>query len=163
MSAHCPFSSLPPIDVDGGYENIQYRFDSPRTGGLYRTRQDFYGLSEEIESLGGDGKARLITLLVDQRKWGEIEPEINFLLIERARSKANLSHLERSVRLLQFFVEMSGREFGRRLLLEKPDSMFTNWISSRIESPFFGDPHSTANEINSFCKYLEGEGFITFR
>ncbi len=39
----------------------------------------------------------------------------------------------------------------------------SDWISSRIESPFFGDSGSTANEIKSFSKYLEGEGFITFR
>ena len=162
MPVRCPFSGSVPIDArESIHEKSRYTFDTPRAGGKYWT-QRYSRISEEIVSLGSQGKARLITLLVDQRKLGEECPELTLDLVERAKYKRNLSRQERAVRLLQYCVDQSQGESGRIIKLDPREEEIRANVSAHIEAPVSPNLRSSRVEIQFFCEYLVSRGLIEF-
>lgn len=60
------------------------------------------GVGNIVRPSEGMGRARLTTLLVDQRRLGNSTPTVNQELLEAARTKQPLSFYERAERLLQY-------------------------------------------------------------
>lgn len=100
---------------------LAYRVNSLRAGGRYiidietanllRPDARILDLTEPTGHPGvrnivrpseGMGRARLTTLLVDQRRLGNSAPTVNQELLEAARTKQPLSFYERAERLLQY-------------------------------------------------------------
>lgn len=172
MTVRCPFSDIEPVNATTGYENIQYSFDAPRAGGKYCTRQGFGHLVEEIRRLGDQGKARVVTLLVDRRRSGVEEPELTIDLIRRAEVKPDLSQEERARRLLEFLIveSNSGLRMPIDISRDKIEPILA-WIESktnpdllwawRIESKTKGEP-CILQEIRFLCDHLEKQGLIAY-
>ena len=152
----CPFSGSSPIATDGENSHV---FDSPRVAGRYVIQKDFIRIADEIEFLGSKGKARLITLLIEKRRLGEDVPEITFDLIERAKTKPNLSRLERANRMIQYLVEYSGDQVGKEIPIMNRE-MFSR-LAAQIECSVVPDFKSDEEEVGFFLKYLDNEGLIT--
>ena len=172
MTVRCPFSTIEPVNATTGYENIQYSFDAPRAGGKYCTRQGFGHLVEEIRRLGDQGKARVVTLLVDRRRSGVEEPELTIDLIRRAEVKPDLSQEERARRLLEFLIVESNSGLGMPIDISRDKiEPILAWIESktnpdllwawRIESKTKGEP-CILQEIRFLCDHLEKQGLIAY-
>lgn len=172
MAVRCPFSNLEPLTSTAGFENIRYSFEAPRAGGRYCTKQGFSYLVEEVNRLGDRGKARVVTLLVDERRAGEEEPELNIDLIKQAERKPDLSLDERAWRLLEFFIAESDGLLGRAISIcgDKVDPMLA-WVESRaspdlllslrIESSTKREPF-IPQEIKLLCEHLERQELISY-
>ena len=79
---------------------------SPRAGGRYTITREAKWLTEDND-LDDSQKARLTTLLVDQRKMGVRFPKVTAELIAEARNAPALPVHERADRLLQFIARSS--------------------------------------------------------
>lgn len=93
--------------VDG---DSLYQVESDRAGGAYSFWMGVYPLfhyPDEIAGRTADAafRARLTTLLVDQRALGVVCPEITTDLIDSAKTKRSLRVYERANRLLQFMAD----------------------------------------------------------
>ena len=90
---------------------------SPRAGGKYVITQDARLMIAD-GALDDSHKARLTTLLVDQRQSGIEWPEVRTTLIERAKSTPPLVPEEQADRLLRFLV-MNVDSIGKWTLLNR--------------------------------------------
>ena len=95
-----PYSSTISDRVDG-----TILINSDRTGGEYVI--DAPALLN-LTNLEDVQKARLTTLLVDQRLQGNVAPKVTVELIEDAKNKPPLPVHERAERLLRYFARKSG-------------------------------------------------------
>ena len=83
-------------------------FDSPRAGGPYTCQRNSLPefsrkILNPLQELDERAKARLTTLLVDQRRLGNKCPSLTAEMIASAKDKPDLSIGERADRLLQYF------------------------------------------------------------
>ena len=100
-----------------GYEipqNDTYRVDSPRAGGKYIISLEAkHRIIEEVkleirnDDLEDLARARLTTMLVDQRRMGIEWPEVTLSLVEEAKNAPPLPIYERADRLLRFIADQS--------------------------------------------------------
>ena len=88
----------------GVFQNDTCIVDSPRAGGRYLITEE-----ARLRILNGglddSQKARLTTMLVDQRKMGIEEPRVTASLVEEAKKAQSLSVPERADRLLRFIAD----------------------------------------------------------
>ena len=92
--------------IHGVFLNGNCIVDSPRAGGKYSITEE-----ARLRILNGDlddsQKARLTTMLVDQRKMGIEEPWVTASLVEGAKKAQSLSVPERADRLLRFIADQA--------------------------------------------------------
>ena len=173
MPARCPFSGLEPVEIKtlSSIGEKIYEFDTPRAGGKYRilgspfdklTPDKNLLIFTEIQSLDSKGKARLITLLIDQRRFGEENPILDYDLIERARIKRNLSRQERAIRLLQYCADQSQGESGKTIELNPRNDDIRSNVSAHIEAAVSPDLRSSRGEIEFFREYLSSKGWLGY-
>ena len=122
------------------------RIESARVAGKYEISvQALYRLRD----LGDAAKARLTTLLIDQRNQGVTEPVVTTNLAERALNSRPLSASERAERLLRYIASCS-KYAG--------DAVTFNWLSSDITDTFEGamawSESTTVEEVHYFLDYL---------
>ena len=90
----------------GVFQNGNCIVDSPRAGGKYLITEE-----ARLRILNGglddSQKARLTTILVDQRKMGIEEPWVTASLVEEAKKAQSLSVPERADRLLRFITDQA--------------------------------------------------------
>ena len=122
------------------------RVTSERAGGDYSFWMGVYPLFSYTEDAAF--KARLTTLLVDQRDRGVVCPEITKDTIERARIGRPLQFYERANRLLQFMANI--RPAGQEV---PPIHEVFSLALARSES-------TTENEIDLILNHLVQEGFV---
>ena len=79
---------------------------SDRAGGRYIITPE---VSDTVRDCDDAHKARLTTMLIDQRRQGVELPEVTPQLVEDAKNKHPLSVYERAERLLQYFVSKTDR------------------------------------------------------
>lgn len=119
---------------------------SPRAGGEYViTREAKHMIND---GLGDSHKARLTTILVDQRMQGVIWPTVTPELIEQAKNNAPLPVYERADRLLRFIASQI-KMVGKRLSLS--------------EQSYGAYAHSESIdwlEIDYLIKYLTENGWV---
>ena len=89
-SAQCPIWGTP---AEKDFNGTRYVFDSSRAGGAYQIDMD---AKARVESLGDEAKARLTTILIDQRQQGIRVPLVTNELIAFASAKASLPVYERA-------------------------------------------------------------------
>ena len=92
-------------------EHLGHLVDSPRAGGKYRfdPPPSIIVLTQQLQDLDDDVRARLTTLLVDLRNQGQEVPLVTSELVERARKARPLDMDERAERLLRFIGSQSTR------------------------------------------------------
>ena len=118
---------------------------SPRADGKYVITEQAIWM---VDSLDDSHKARLTTMLVDQRKQGVIWPIVTSGLIEQAKNNAPLPVQERADRLLRFIASQIGTVGGRFRLSQQSYGAYAhsesiNWL-----------------EINYLVKYLSEIGWV---
>ena len=102
----CPIWGDPyPAIIDGNAIFGPYDVvDSPRAGGRY---QIAYRAKVLVDQLDDAQKARLTTLMVDERRQGDPCPSLRAVTIDGVRYKSPLSVHQRAERLLHFIIEKS--------------------------------------------------------
>lgn len=122
------------------------QINSDRAGGAYSFHLPVYADIQDIRDQGV--KARLTTLLVDQRTLGVVCPEITKDTIDSATTKRSLMVYERANRLLQFMANI--RPAGQEV---PPIHEVFPLALARSES-------TTENEIDLILNHLVQEGFV---
>ena len=134
--------------------DVNVECDSPRAGGLYTYPYNYMGVPDPLQELDERAKARLTTLLVDQRRLGNKCPALTAEMIESAKDKPDLSIGERADRLLQYFQHRAPR------------------MGQRIESPIGGTNMDLGDyawsesvhrsEYSSLCGFLKEQKWLKF-
>ena len=103
---HCPIWGEPfPATIDHtAIHGPHLIVDSPRAGGRYQISNR---ANVSVNELNDAQKARLITLLVDERRRGNSCPEIDSQTVEDALTRIPLSVHERAERMLNYLVAES--------------------------------------------------------
>lgn len=122
--------------------------ESPRAGGAYSFRFSVYhdpshrglGLIQRDDAF----KARLTTLLVDQRDRGTQRPEITVKTVEAAKHKHALLVYEQADRLLRFMAQSAPKGTSGSPIHKSPEALA--WSES------VGD-----DELDMILRYLEAE------
>ncbi len=141
---------LPGGFIDG---DSLYQVESDRAGGAHSFWMGVYPLfhyPDEIAGRTADAafRARLTTLLVDQRALGVVCPEITKDTIERARTVGPLQFYERANRLLQFMANI------------KPAGQEVPPIHEVFPLALARSESTTENEIDLILNHLVQEGFV---
>ena len=127
---------------------------SERAGGYYL----YDGLGLHILSgLDEKQKARLTTLLVDQRRLRSQDgfPELTREMMEEAKNKPDLSIPERADRLLQYF-EQQTPQMGMQI-----NNMYPNSLEKRIRAEGCAWSESIdASEFYALCEFLENQNWL---
>ena len=108
-------------------------------------------MCSSLQVLSSSEKARLTTMLVDQRALGVSRPVVTNQMIEDARRRQNLPIYQRAERLLQFFVERT------------PTIGISHTIVTRGEFQWSAMAWSESvemREVFSLDEYLEQNGWI---
>ena len=126
------------------FNGTRYAFDSSRAGGAYQIDMDARG---RVESLSDEAKARLTTILIDQRQQGIPVPLVTRDLVDFASAKDPLPVYERAARLLQHLTRLIPIGAAARLDWSD-DSILSISESCRPE------------EVLLFLKYLEDNGWL---
>ncbi len=118
--------------------------DSPRTGGGYIIDDETKGW---VPNLDDAVKARLTTMLIDQRELGIALPKITKALVQEAKSKKPLPVAERAERLLRFIAKKTaiGAGYGTR----PEDPAAYAWSES-----------TSVSEIHYFIDYLVNKNWL---
>ena len=126
---------------------------SPRAGGTYRLREQPW---LEMPKLSNPERARLTTLLVDQRTHGDEEPSVTIALIDTARNRRPRTIPERAERLLRYIAEC---------LVSVGDSVNLNWepasTSGIDEGAMAWSESLSLEEIQYFLNYLLQQNWIS--
>jgi len=123
--------------------------DSPRAAGKYVITREAKLMIED--GLEDSHKARLTTMLIDQRKIGVEWPEVTTVTIEQAKKKPALSVQERANRLLEFISAIS-KNVGEKVSIDsrsKEEYGACAWSES-----------TTTEEILYFINYLCGNNWL---
>ena len=99
VSHKCPIWGTP---ADRQFNGGMYAVDSPRAGGAYLIDMDAI---DRAPSLSAQVKARLTTMLADQRRQGVNAPLVTRGTLEYASSRASLPVYERAMRLLRYMTD----------------------------------------------------------
>ena len=131
----------------GGYR------DSPRAGGRYtyqcNSRDEFHSkIFDPLQVLDEKAKARLTTLLVDQRRSDDEPPNLTAEMIELAKDKPDMSIGERADRLLKYFKQRT-RYMGENIDHTNREAGGCAWSESVHESEYF-----------SLCSFLEEQQWL---
>ena len=137
---------------------------SPRSGGKYTITQSARWMIED-RGLDDSHKARLTTMLIDQRERGDNWPEVTTALIEQAKNAIPLLVHERANRLLRYLSNLTSvvgeyvalgtpavepDSFGHRPLSEGPTSWGAMAWSESVQP----------SEVQFLIDYLLGKGWI---
>ena len=97
-----------------GYTDGTYVEDSPRAGGKYMVEYDALLRLQDDPKVKDNPKvkARLTTMLVDEREQGVPWPRVTIERIEEAKKVDPLPVPERAERLLRYLVKCSAEEIG---------------------------------------------------
>ena len=121
---------------------------SARAGGAYEITEE---VSLSVQELSNSQKARLTTILINQRNQGDRRPKVTTEIVEYAKRKRPIPIYERAERLLQYFVENTPI-IGSSLKIGYHDQF--QWCalawSESVE----------ITEVFSLDTYLEGRGWV---
>ena len=144
------------------------RVESARAGGCYTITN---AAKEMLNDLDDSSKARLTTLLVNQRERGLVIPEVTPKLIEDAKSSPSLPVHDRTDRLLKYFVgclRIVGDEV--RISYNNHDiSKRMPWVQSTELDEVFAmkmwramawSESTEWKEVRFLAEYLEVQGWI---
>ena len=148
--------------------NNSIRVESARAGGCYTITNT---AKEILNDLDDSSKARLTTLLVNQREQGVETPEVTLKLIEDAKSRTSLLVHSRADRLLKYFVDCS------RIVSDEVRISYNNhdisermhWVQSTELDDVFAmkmwramalSESMELREVFFLTKYLEKQGWI---
>ena len=132
------------------FQNGDCAVDSLRAGGKYIITEEA-GIRILHGGLDDSHKARLTTMLVDQRGMGIEEPRVTAALVEEAMKAQSLSVPERADRLLRFIADQAVPVSTKVLVTEDTPGAYA-WSES-IQS----------SEIDYFLAYLREKGWIQSR
>ena len=135
------------------FNNYRYFVEnSPRAGGNYVITWDAKDMIEDNE-VTDDQRARLTTLLVEQRRLGNEWPMVTTSLIEAARSATPLQVQERADRILRYISESSFNKIGKWVpILDVVNPTYETGLA-RSESTGF-------TELVYLCNYLSQNNWI---
>ena len=125
--------------------------DSPRAGGGYEIGQI---ACSSVWELDDPQRARLTTMLIDQRALGVSRPIVSLEMVEDARRRRPLPIYQRAERLLRYFVELSNYA-GHHIGIGDGDPVELGaiaWSESQAGS-----------DIDYFNRYLEQNGWVQLR
>lgn len=151
-----PLNQIDGCQIWTGYEGTGYWESdgmeiavehSPRAGGSYSITREAISMIED-DGLDDEPKARLTTILVDQRKLGVRWPKVTPSLIERAKNTPALPVHIRAERLLRFISEQSPTISGSVNV-----TSFTYGAYAWSDSVSWSD-------VNYFLDYLAVSGWI---
>ena len=134
--------------VEDTYHDAERRFvvpDSPRAGGGYKITGDE---KRPVKELTDAEKARLTTLLIDQRRLGTELPAVTLRLIEKAKRRQPLPVYERAHRLLQYMARTM-ETVGTRVHMGSGSDEEYAWSESTND-----------DEISYLLSYLRQYGLI---
>ena len=106
----CPGTGFWNRDANGGGIYIDVE-DSPRAGGQYTIAEEARWMVND-DSLDDSHKARLTTMLIDQREIGDRWPKVTTALIEKTKTVPALAIHKRAERLLRCLARNSS-ELGQ--------------------------------------------------
>ena len=122
---------------------------SPRIGGDHEISAQ---AMQDVGALDPTDKAKLTTLLIDERRAGVHLPLVNSHLVEKAISATPLPVYMRAERLLRYLVNISklvGESWVTRSIIDDMESLAWSESTSPIEINFFVDYLTTMGWINS--------------
>ncbi len=127
--------------------------DSHRAGGRYRLTIQ---AAMSLQSLQEEVRARLTTLLIEQRRQGNPEPDVTQSLIDGALNKPPLEVAERADRLLRYLVQCSN-QIGHNLRFD-----LSNGSESTLSYGALAWSESTTpQEVHYLLRYLTKQDWIT--
>ena len=144
ISDRCPIWGTP---ARRQFNGTLYAIESSRAGGAYQIDMDAI---DRVPSLSDKAKARLTTMLVDQRRQGIPVPKITRETIDYASSTAPLPVYQRAERLLKYLTERI------------PIGTFVD-ISYSDEGLLIASESFQPQQVLSFIEYLESNKWITCR
>ena len=127
--------------------------DSSRAGGRYSITLQ---VPKNINRLKDTAKARLTTILIDQRRQGNMTPEVTQSLLDMALNKRPLEVPDRAERLLRYLADCS-QEVGQPLALYASPN-----VNPEILYGSLAWSESTTNqEVKFLLEYLTKHDWIT--
>ena len=125
---HCPIWGDPyPATIDQQAIRGPYLIvDSPRCGGKYRISNR---AQVSVNELDAQQKARLTTLLIDERRRGNPCPQIDNITMDNAKRNAPLSVHDRAERLLEFVVSRT-EAIGQQVPIHDSEEGSFAWSES---------------------------------
>ena len=121
-----------------------YAFESPRAGGAYLIDMDAL---DRVQSLVDEAKARLTTMLADQRRQGVIAPLVTRETLGYALSRAPLPVYERAIRLLKHLTDSI--PLGTSAAIDCSGN-----------TPLIVSESVDEAEVRALLDYLEGSGWM---
>lgn len=127
--------------------------DSSRAGGRYSITVQ---AAMDIPRMSDAAKARLTTILIDQRRQGNMKPDVTQFLLDKALNQRPLEVPDRAERLLGYLADCS-HEVGRRLALYGSP----NANSGILDGCLAWSESTTPQEVMFLLGYLMKQNWIT--
>ena len=152
MPVECSIWNTDAAEIDvGRFDGVG--FDSQRTGGRYRISGSAAAV---LQTYSSQDRLKLTTWLVDQRRFGELVPEISTQTIKQVSNRPLLSLEERRNRLLFFLLSecpLINQYIDWRALITSARARTMDQLQAWTES-------AEQKEVSTLIRYAREDGLI---